>query len=612
MTRQIVLSHISSPQAPLHQRETTRALARWLAAIRGLEYGGDYDPARKGNRPHYLVPSQTVKGPEQAQALGVSGPNDLFGGYVERPFMATKVITHPLVSADATRPDGWVETFTARIDHCALRGFSAFSREDVSEAAQRLLTHGPVRIKAARASGGREQWRVTDGSAVESWLREPSCDAMLADGVVIEQDVSEGQTFSVGQVRIADHMLTYFGTQHVTPDHAGHDAYGGSDLVVVRGDYDTLLDWIWPSQSDWPSTRPVASTERPMSCFRVSSPLGAITTRCAGSMLRAGLALACLSSPGGRVAPAVPKSLHCRHLSITPNYGQYGRRHLSVSKTSHFPPTPLCFFGEKTMKSVSFSNTPWLNPMTARSETVHIQVEDQTMDGTFLTPRTRVPGVLFVHGWGGSQQRDLARAKGIAGLGCICLTFDLRGHASAEARLAQVSRQDNLRDLLAAYDRLASHPGIDGDAIAVVGTSYGGYLASIMTLMRPVKWLALRVPAIYRDAQWEIPKRQLDKTDIAKYRSHFIPVPDNRALRACAEFRGDVLLVESEHDEHVPHATIMSYRAAFQNVHSLSHRIIDHADHSLSDPVAQDSYTNILVTWITEMVVGERLRLVRD
>ncbi len=87
---------------------------------------------------------------------------------------------------------------------------------------------------------------------------------------------------------------------------------------------------------------------------------------------------------------------------------------------------------------------------------------------------------------------------------------------------------------------------------------------------------------------------------------------DNRALRACAEFRGDVLLVESEHDEHVPHATLMSYRTAFRQAHSLSHRIIDSADHSLSDRVAQESYTNILVNWITEMVVGERLRLVRD
>ena len=68
-----------------------------------------------------------------------------------------------------------------------------------------------------------------------------------------------------------------------------------------------------------------------------------------------------------------------------------------------------------------------------------------------------MPGVLFVHGWGGSQQRDLTRARGIAGLGCVCLSFDLRGHAQT-GHSETVTREQNLDDLLAAYDLLAQHP----------------------------------------------------------------------------------------------------------------------------------------------------------
>jgi uncharacterized protein len=56
--------------------------------------------------------------------------------------------------------------------------------------------------------------------------------------------------------------------------------------------------------------------------------------------------------------------------------------------------------------------------MTARSETIQIDIDDEQMVGTFLSPKSKVPGVLFVHGWGGSQERDLERAKGIAGLDC--------------------------------------------------------------------------------------------------------------------------------------------------------------------------------------------------
>ena len=37
--------------------------------------------------------------------------------------------------------------------------------------------------------------------------------------------------------------------------------------------------------------------------------------------------------------------------------------------------------------------------------------------GTLVTPATVVPGVLFLHGWGGSQEQYLARAREIAALG---------------------------------------------------------------------------------------------------------------------------------------------------------------------------------------------------
>jgi dienelactone hydrolase len=75
--------------------------------------------------------------------------------------------------------------------------------------------------------------------------------------------------------------------------------------------------------------------------------------------------------------------------------------------------------------------------MTARSESIQIDIDDEQMSGTFLSPKSKVPGVLFVHGWGGSQERDLVRAKGIAGLGCVCLTFDLRGHTGGTGLSAE-------------------------------------------------------------------------------------------------------------------------------------------------------------------------------
>jgi pimeloyl-ACP methyl ester carboxylesterase len=245
--------------------------------------------------------------------------------------------------------------------------------------------------------------------------------------------------------------------------------------------------------------------------------------------------------------------------------------------------------------------------MSISSESIEIAVDGQSISGTVLTPGTKIPGILFVHGWGGSQQRDLARAKKIAGLGCVCLTFDLRGHERTHEMRSKVSRQQSLTDLLAAYDRLVSHPAVDIDAIAVIGSSYGGYLATILSSMRPVKWLALRVPALYWDADWEMPKQELDRDKLAHYRRSAVTAADNRALAACKEFQGDVLLIESEQDDYVPHATLMSYRGAFEKAHSLTYRVVDGADHGLSSDLSQSIYSAMLSNWISEMVIGARL-----
>ncbi|MNQ99563.1 hypothetical protein D3C85_1153040 [compost metagenome] len=51
----------------------------------------------------------------------------------------------------------------------------------------------------------------------------------------------------------------------------------------------------------------------------------------------------------------------------------------------------------------------------------------------------------------------------------------------------------------------------------------------------------------------------------------------------------------------------MSYRSAFRRSHSLTHRILDGADHGLSDKASQQAYTSILVNWVTEMVMGARV-----
>jgi len=239
-------------------------------------------------------------------------------------------------------------------------------------------------------------------------------------------------------------------------------------------------------------------------------------------------------------------------------------------------------------------------------DAVGLDAGGQHVTGTLLRPEVPVPGFLFVHGWGGDQADDMSHADGIARLGCVCFTFDLRGHAGSDASRDQVTRADGLADVLAAYDYLAAQPLVDRSAIGVVGTSYGGYLAALLTAERPVRWLAMRVPALYPDAHWDVPKAKLDKADVRRYREQPHDGGDDRALAACEAFRGDALVVESEHDEQVPREAMLSYQRAFRSANSFSHRIVRGASHAMRDEGHRRVYAGMLSGWVDEMVRAAR------
>jgi hypothetical protein len=55
-------------------------------------------------------------------------------------------------------------------------------------------------------------------------------------GLVLEEDLTDVTTYSVGRVRAAGLVISYWGTQRVTRDNTGAAVCGGSDLVVARGE----------------------------------------------------------------------------------------------------------------------------------------------------------------------------------------------------------------------------------------------------------------------------------------------------------------------------------------------------------------------------------------
>jgi hypothetical protein len=229
------------PEAPLHEVETNRALARWLAQILGLKYGGSYAPELHRDRDLYLLPTQTLVGAAAARQLGVKGPEDLWGGYVDYDFICTKAITHGLLNRNAFAPEGWSPLFSERVRSVVLDGLSVFSLDDARPAAEHLLYSGPIRLKPIHACAGRGQAVIESLDQFDAILARPDAEQLFSDGVVLEQDLDQVITHSVGQTFIGDHVLSYCGDQYLTEDSLGEQVYGGSNLLVVQGYYEDLL-----------------------------------------------------------------------------------------------------------------------------------------------------------------------------------------------------------------------------------------------------------------------------------------------------------------------------------------------------------------------------------
>ncbi|MGF1431916.1 dienelactone hydrolase family protein [Kitasatospora sp. LaBMicrA B282] len=100
-----------------------------------------------------------------------------------------------------------------------------------------------------------------------------------------------------------------------------------------------------------------------------------------------------------------------------------------------------------------------------------------------LPPEGRGPGLLVVQEWWGLTTHIKAITDRFAAEGFVALAPDLYGgsttHDAAEAAelLRKLPTEQAVRDLRGAVDFLLGHPGLVGDAIAVVGFCMGGGFA---------------------------------------------------------------------------------------------------------------------------------------
>ena len=90
-------------------------------------------------------------------------------------------------------------------------------------------------MKSPFARGGHGQVLFRDLPTFATW-REDAGDAAIRPGFVLELDLPESSTYSIGSASLGGMELAYHGQQRLTFDRNGQPVYGGSRLRFRRGD----------------------------------------------------------------------------------------------------------------------------------------------------------------------------------------------------------------------------------------------------------------------------------------------------------------------------------------------------------------------------------------
>lgn len=186
---------------------------------------------------------------------------------------------------------------------------------------------------------------------------------------------------------------------------------------------------------------------------------------------------------------------------------------------------PLLSAEDKSVAAAMVQKYPPL-PENVERRPITIWSDGTKMAGDLYLPKsldaeTKLPAIVFVAGTGGTKKGSAARmAPLFVNQGYVFLAFDYRGWGESDSKLLllepmpesneagevtvkarairwQMDFADQCEDIRAAIAFISGEPNVDSTRIGIIGTSYGGGLATWTAANDPrVKCAAVQVPGM--------------------------------------------------------------------------------------------------------------------
>jgi len=179
-------------------------------------------------------------------------------------------------------------------------------------------------------------------------------------------------------------------------------------------------------------------------------------------------------------------------------------------------------------------------------------------------------------------------------LGITSVIFDYTGHGDSPFDIEELSPAQHFLEVVKVFDWIKRE--YPNRKVFVIGSSYGGFLATQLTKYREFEVLVLRAPAIYKPNDFYTLKKNEDRDATQSFRRNVEALEKHPLLARASQFKGNVLLVVHENDEQIPRETTDAYEKAFKP----ELLFVEGVTHSLDNVTQEqvDDYNQRIFDWL--------------
>lgn len=180
--------------------------------------------------------------------------------------------------------------------------------------------------------------------------------------------------------------------------------------------------------------------------------------------------------------------------------------------------------------------------------------------------------------------------------GYSALVLDYSGHGESPFDINDLSRADNFSDSVAAFDWLVDNYG--DKKITVIGSSYGGLHAALLTKYRSFDQVVFRVPGAYPEESFYTKIRGIKDLHAKEYRSNPENFVNNWLFTNADNVKKRALVVTHEFDTVCPPVATTPFVNAFNaDTWEAPGFIHGFGESDVSEQQLQDYYKHI-ADWI--------------